>query len=167
MRWTMPSVAGANWKVSTANVTTLARFLARHAIGEDVPESLPVPIARLVLDDGWILTYKAGMTSLFGFAIITGPVRTMTINADLDIATQRFVIAHELAHVLNGDIGSLHLCQFAPWFKSKAERWASATAAEILIPESALWHAGTVRELAVLCDVPYEVAELRLSGMRV
>lgn len=158
--------AGANWKDQTAELTSVKSFLARHRIGEESPKSLPVPIASIALDDGWILNYHPGLSTLLGFAIINGPVRTMTINADLDVAMQRFVIAHELAHVLNGDMGSLHLCQFAPWFKSKAERQASLTAAEILIPESALWHVGSVSELAVLCDVPHEVVELRLSGMR-
>lgn len=140
----------------------VARLIERYGLNLDIPASLPVPIVEIAQQEGWTITYRGGMGSLFGFAVVNGPVRTMAISADLDIATQRFVIAHELAHAINGDIDSLHLLTQATWFTAKAERWASEAAAEILIPEAALGYAETIEELAALCDVPHEAARLRL-----
>lgn len=143
----------------------VALLIARYGMDVDIPDSLPVPIADIAQREGWELDYQSGMGTLAGLAVIDGPARIITINADLDHTMQRFVIAHELAHAINGDIDSLHLLTQASWFTSKAERWASETAAEILIPDAAVGYADTIEELATLCDVPLEVAEMRMAGI--
>lgn len=152
--------------MSLERQSPVARLIERYGLNLDIPESLPVDIVHVAQQEGWEIVYRSGMANLSGFAVISGPVRVMTINADLDGPTQRFVVAHELSHAIHGDIDSLHLCRFSSWFTIKAERWASEAAAEMLIPDAALAYAGTTDELAALCDVPYEVAEMRLSGVR-
>ena len=128
--------------------------------------SVPVPIRQIARDEGWTVTYASGMAPLYGYAIVIGACLFMRINSTVTPAYQRMAIAHEMGHVLNGDIDRIHLCTALPlaaWIDGKQELRATLAAARILIPDWVLVEMGSIAEIAYRCEVPTELVELRVA----
>ncbi|MCM8746827.1 ImmA/IrrE family metallo-endopeptidase [Thermomicrobium sp. CFH 73360] len=106
---------------------------------------------------------------LNGFAITIGPVRRMEISADLSRSWRRWVIAHELAHVILGDPSVLHLCAaddslLTHWLRERIERRANHAAAYLLIPEWVVRETRSLEQIAARCSVPNTLAAIPLLG---
>jgi len=133
--------------------------------------ALPVPIRLIARAEGWRVWYREGLWPLYAFAVVDGPIRLMVVNACLSDEYQRWAIAHEMAHALNGD-GSLHphLCAangpLAPWTTRRMEQQADQFAARLLIPDWIIDETGgDIAEIAAACEVPPRLVELRLAGL--
>lgn len=128
--------------------------------------SVPVPILQIARNEGWTIAYAERMAPLYGYAIVTGGRLFMRINSAVTSRYQRMAVAHEMAHVLNGDIDHLHLCASTPfetWINRKQEYRAQLAAARILIPRWVMREAGSIGEISSRCEVPTELVELRIS----
>ncbi len=142
----------------------IAQLIERRELHANLALCLPVPIRHVARDEGWDLYYRDDMTTLYGFAIVNGPVKVMTINGEIGRPWQRHAIAHEMGHLLNGDPGSIHLCHQWPWLAEKTERRASIAAGKLLIPDAAIHEMSTMAEIAAYCDVPMALVELRITA---
>jgi Zn-dependent peptidase ImmA (M78 family) len=129
--------------------------------------SLPVPILQIARNEGWIVAYAERMAPLYGYAIVVGGRWFMRINSAVTLRYQRMAVAHEMAHVLNGDLDHLHLCTATPfesWIDRKQEHRAQLAAARILIPRWVMRESESVAEIATRCEVPTELVELRVHS---
>lgn len=139
----------------------IARYDLHHR-----PTAVPVPIRQVARDEGWTIAYANRMAPLYGYAIVAGGRLFMRINSAVTDAYQRMAIAHEMGHVLNGDIDRIHLCAASPfesWIDRRQEQRASLVAARILIPSWMLRDVGSVAEIATRCEVPMELVELLVN----
>lgn len=146
-----------------ASERAIQRLVERWELHGNIAYCLPIPIAQVARNEGWTVRYIEGLFPLYGFAAIRGNRRLMGINADVGRPYQRMAIAHELGHVLNGDVDSVHLCSDWEWLYNRQERGASEVAARILIPDAALSVFDSIDTLAAACDVPPMLVELRLG----
>lgn len=155
----------ASARLTKAGETAVRALIARYNLHGRM--ALPVPIRQIARDEGWRIHYTERLAPLYGFAVVHGSVHLMQINADVTDPYQRFAIAHEMGHVLNGDRVSLHLCaaggRLAQWTSRRMERQADLAAARLLIPPAA-FEAGSIAEIAAACEVPRELVELLVSG---
>lgn len=140
----------------------IAQLIERRNLHTSLALCLPVPIGYIARSEGWDLYYRDDMTDLYGFAVVDGPIRTITINSEISQAWQRHAIGHEMGHYINRDPGRFHLFHYGQWLVDKMERRASIVAARLLIPEDALREMSTIDEIAVACDVPRDLVELRI-----
>lgn len=145
----------------------LQEFIERYDLHRRY--ALPVPIEAAAEAEGFEIRLTPRLWPLNGFAITIGPVRRMEINADLSPAWRRWVIAHELAHLILGDPSVLHLCAaehalFSNWLRKRIERRANHAAAYLLIPEWVVREIDSPEEIAASCHVPTSLAVLRLIG---
>lgn len=139
----------------------LRRLIDAH----DLHSTIPVPIRQLVWDRGWVLRFRERIYPFYGYAIVAGPAKVMTINASTHPYWQRYVMGHEIGHDNNGDLGSfdvvrdnqLHIHQ-------KQERAADIVAAHLLIPDFALVEYETIQQVAAACQVPPSLVRLRLNA---
>lgn len=151
----------------TAVDRAVSELIARYDLHTRL--SVPVPIRHIARNEGWVVVYSEQMGRLYGVAVVHERLRLMRINADVTPSFQRMAIAHEMAHVLNGDIESIQLCAasvpaFRGWLNRRQERQASLTAARILIPDWVLAEIQTVDEIATACEVPRELVELLIDS---
>lgn len=128
-----------------------------------VPGSLPVSITQILRQQNWEILYRERIYPVYGGALIGRRARGMLINADLPAPWQRFVMAHELGHVIAEHPGSFYLFSADNWMHHKQEREASIIAAHLLIPEWALSEYGAERDLTAACDVPGEALVYRMQ----
>ena len=130
------------------------------------PSALPIPIRQVAKDEGWTIAYASRLAPLYGYAIVAGGRLFMRINSAVTDSYQRMAIAHEMGHVLNGDIDRIHLCTASPfesWIDRRQELRASLVAAQILIPAWVIRDVGSIHEIATRCEVPVELVELRAA----
>lgn len=145
----------------------LQEFIERYDLHRRY--ALPVPIEMAAEAEGFQIRLTPRLWPLNGFAITIGPVRRMEINADLSPAWRRWVIAHELAHLILDDPSVLHLCAaehalFTTWLRKRIERRANHAAAYLLIPEWVVRETESAEEIAARCQVPTSLAMIRLIG---
>lgn len=139
---------------ATERIQRLIEFRSLHAV-------TPVPIRQIINDEGWRLLFREQIHPLYGFAVIRGQHKIMTVSADVSYPAQRYVMAHELAHEINEDPGILHVCGEGDWLESRSEREADEIAAWLLIPDSAMERYTTAAAIAAACQVPERLVRIR------
>lgn len=132
--------------------------------------SVPVPVFGIARSLGWhVRTWDDLVPSLLGVAVPGDPV-VVLIAGRLDERERRFVLAHEMAHMLCSHHSRLSLCwgehagDLAPWLSRRQEREADRVAAEILIPDTVIAN-HDVSELSEVCEVPGWVVSQRMRDM--
>lgn len=146
--------------------TAVADFIDRYDL--HVPGALPVPILQVAREAGWHVHYTTDLWPALGIAVVEGAHRVMRIDESLSRRWQRYVIAHEIGHVLAGHARSPYSCR-SPQpgsRRTRRERQADLVAAHLLIPEWLLNETQDPDEIARQCKVPKFLAELRLFGRR-
>jgi len=137
-------------------------FIARH----NLHNSVPVAIERAVDAEGIFLRFTSGLNPVLAYAVALGPVRRITVNANLSSPMRRLAVAHELAHLLLDDLAVAHFwtgdtSPFTQWIAAKTERRANLAAARLLIPPDFL--CGEYEDytaIAAACDVPPWLVEM-------
>lgn len=136
-------------------------FIRRH----DLHATVPVQIERAVEAEGITLRFVSGLEPVYAYAIAVGPVRRITVDADLPSPIRRMAIAHELAHLLLDDIPAIHFWTashdaFRRWIEARSERRANHAALRLLVPNWVIVEAGTISSLAALCVVPPDAMQV-------
>lgn len=82
---------------------------------------------------------------------------------------RRFTIMHELGHYLLGHLGDAPLSRSESDCKPEEEQAADRFAADMLMPACVLWglDVHTPEEIARLCNVSMQAAEIRAKRMKV
>lgn len=144
--------------------------------------ALPVRISAICKQDGiTIRSYRqaAEIIERMGFApSIQGNDGFAVRIADKDyifyddtcsIGRQRFTVAHEYGHFINGDVSSVPTCRNREPSKNDddIETNANVIAARILAPACVLWalNIHTAEEIRDLCNISITAAQFRLERM--
>lgn len=83
---------------------------------------------------------------------------------------QRFTAAHELGHILAGDVGKYHLVNREPSsHDNPVEQAANVFASRLLAPACVLWGCGvqSPEEIAELCNISQQAARYRWERMQI
>ncbi len=154
------------------------RVLIRYRINR-----LPVDVKKICAKEGVALfpysRVKEPMKALGffehskrtdGFSLRHGKRLLLFYNDTTSAQRQRFTIAHELGHYLNGDVTAF------PTYRNREpgkkddphETAANVTASRILAPACVLWHMGVVKpaDIATLCDISLTAAKWRAERLR-
>lgn len=126
----------------------------------------PVDLAPLL--EGVEVRVVALPARIEGFALDMGDKLIVTLSESLAPARRRFVLAHEVGHLVLAHSTSLSLCGKGRWLHNRQEKEATALAAFLLLPAEAvaagLFHparGSRVEELAALYHVPAEIVLVR------
>lgn len=121
-------------------------------------------------NDPFEIASRLGITVLYeslgntlGYFNTYKRIKIIHINNCLEALVQRFVCAHELGHaILHPNLNTPFLRSHTLYSVDRIEREANRFAVELLIPDELIReHATTVRDVAVLCGVPQEIAKLK------
>lgn len=129
----------------------------------------PVPIWEAARQAGMHVTFWPDMGRALGLAVMGDPP-VVIVSEELDESERRYVLAHELGHMLCGHESLMSLCwtgngsELGRWINRRQEAEADRAAALLLIPIQAIDRAEDEYEIAELCDVPVWLARLRLAG---
>lgn len=103
-----------------------------------------------------------------GVAVFTRGQWYIVYDETQSVAVKRFVIAHELGHILLGH--PLREGLYGNSFSAKkgAEKEADSFAVRLLCPACVLWKTGkvTAKEIATACGVPEDIAQKRAKRMK-
>jgi Zn-dependent peptidase ImmA (M78 family) len=150
--------------VSLVHASTLIHAMAQY-VGV-----YPFPIFRLAQDAGWHVRFWHDMGHALGVVVLGRPV-VCIISADISTEMQRYVLAHEMGHLMAAHDQVVNLCwdgvighEIGSWMHQRQEKEADMAAALLLLPGRAINAcAADVDELAALCEVPLWLAEMRLA----
>ena len=89
------------------------------------------------------------------------------LNKSQSVQRQRFTVMHELGHYLLGHVGSDP--RYRDSSRTAEEQEADRFAVGCLMPACVLWalHATTAKEIAALCNVSMQAAEIRSRRMQI
>lgn len=108
------------------------------------------------------LIFYEKFKNIWGYYNTSKRIKMIHVNSSLDEWVQRFVIAHELGHlILHPKINVPFLKAHTLLSEDKIERQANEFAVELLIPDKLLLEGATIYEAAAICGVPQEVAYLK------
>ena len=131
---------------------TVKQLVKKHGTND------PVEIAN---QKNILLLYE-DFKSILGYFNASRRIAMIHVNRNISDVLQRFVIAHELGHLL------LHPKVNVPFLRSntlcsidRIEREANEFAAELLIPDELLLEGYTVSQAAAASGVPPEIAHLK------
>ena len=144
--------------------------------------SLPVKISSICKGEGILLCpfqkaekniqqlgWGASMRSNDGFAIVIRGKKHIFWDDALSVKRQRFAIAHELGHYINGDVGDIPTRRNCdPDDRDdEIERKANIVASRILAPACVLWGLGinNAEGLSEVCDISMQAAQWRMRRM--
>lgn len=154
------------------------KMLIKYRVGK-----LPVNITEICVGEGFILlpytrvSDKLSMLGLSehakktdGFSMLANRHLLLFYDDTKDWRRQRFTIAHELGHYLNGDLSEKPTARNTEPSDSDDPRETSAnmTACRILAPACVLWHMNITdaRGIARLCDISYSAAKWRAERLK-
>lgn len=141
-------------------------FIGRYDL--HLPGALPVPIIHAARSSGWIVVYSPNLWPAFGLAVRNQTHRVMRIAEELSPCWQRYVVAHELGHLLAQHSDQLHRCDDPHQLvaeRPEQEREADRIAAHLLIPDWLLREEASPAVIAERATVPESLVELRLGNI--
>lgn len=144
--------------------------------------TLPVRISTICKQDGIIVRsyrqaadlieqmgFAQSMTDNDGFAVRIANKDYIFYDDTCTIERQRFTVAHEYGHFVNGDVSSVPTCRNREPSKDddEIETKANVVAARILAPACVLWALDihTAEEIKELCNISITAAEFRMERM--
>ena len=112
---------------------------------------------------------KQGLTS-DGYCTILNDSMYIIIRKGLPLVQTRFIVAHEMGHILLGHVGICHLInrkQLNLKCFTEIECEANVFASCLLAPACVLWGCGVCEagEIAALCEISLQVAEERANHL--
>lgn len=133
--------------------------------------ALPVPMFQLCQQMGIAVKYDDGQLAegCSGMAVKKGRKYVVIVRRDESPQRQRFTVAHELGHILAGDVGRYKLVNREPSPQDNPiETRANVIASRILAPACVLWGCGvcSAQDIARLCDISYAAASFRWQRMQ-
>ena len=134
--------------------------------------ALPVSMSRLCRQMGIEVKYddKVRLDDGCGGMVLKKGRRYVIIVRRSDPPQrQRFTIAHELGHILAGDVGRYKLVNREPSPRDNPiETRANVIASRILAPACVLWGCGvcSAQDIARICDISYAAASFRWQRMQ-
>ena len=122
---------------------------------------------RIAAERNIMILYEDLGHTVRGYYLVSRRQKTIHINSRLSKEEQRVVCAHELGHdVLHPGVNTPFLKNHTYQCTQKNEIEANTFAAHLLIPDDALIESKengyTLSQLAALCEVPEELAALRI-----
>ncbi len=149
-----------------------ARNAAWQALIDNNINSLPVDVVRVVCNNGIRLLKNRQARELrcgeAGISIFDGKQWFIVYDDTMPLGRKRFTIAHELGHIflrhsLVAGFYARTTAQNTPPTESEANIFAS----RFLAPACVLWgiNAQTAAEIARVCEISYEAAEIRAKRM--
>ena len=145
--------------------------------------SLPVKITDICKGEGIVvrsytqarefikaLGFEGSTLGNDGFAVCVGGQNLIFYDDICTIQRQRFTIAHELGHIVLGDVGKVPTCRNKEpsTQDDECERMANVVAARVLAPACVLWGVGvnSAEDISKLCDISFEAAQWRMQRMK-
>ena len=104
-----------------------------------------------------------------GMALKKGRRHVIVVRRSDPPQRQRFTIAHELGHILFGDVGRFKLVNREPSMQDNpVETQANVFASRLLAPACVLWGVGakSAEDIAKLCDISETAAAFRWQRMQ-
>ncbi len=166
-----------NYQIYKASRDAAWDVLIRHKI-----DTLPVKISRICKAEGIVVSsYSKGAEVIKalgfeestrdndGFAVKLFGRSCIFYDDSCSVQRQRFTVAHEYGHFVNGDVGE------KPTNRNKepseedneVESGANIVASRILAPACVLWalDVHTAEEIAKLCDISIDAAQWRMKRL--
>lgn len=148
-----------------------ARDLAWEILIRERVCALPVPMFQLCKQMGIAVKYDDGQLAegSSGMAVKKGRKYIVIVRRDEPPQRQRFTVAHELGHILVGDVGRFKLVNREPSpMDNPIEMRANVFASRILAPACVLWGVGakSAEDIAKLCDISETAAAFRWQRMQ-
>ncbi len=133
--------------------------------------ALPVPMFQLCKQMGIAVKYDDGQLAegSSGMAVKKGRKYIVIVRRDEPPQRQRFTIAHELGHILVGDVGRFKLVNREPSpMDNPIEKRANVFASRLLAPACVLWGVGakSAADIAKLCDISPTAAAFRWKRLQ-
>lgn len=105
-----------------------------------------------------------------GVSMIIDNKPVIFININDSNARKRFTCAHELWHIINGDVGRYELVNREPSLSDNPiEQAANVFASRLLAPACVLWGVGvkSAEEISKLCDISTQASLYRFERMKI
>lgn len=133
--------------------------------------ALPVSMSRLCRQMGISVRYAEAQLEdgCGGKVLQTRDGFVILVRRDDPTPRRRFTVAHELGHILAGDVGRFKLVNREPSPQDNPiETRANVIASRILAPACVLWGCGvcSAQDIARLCDISYAAASFRWQRMQ-
>lgn len=145
-------------------------------------KSLPVKISEICRADNiTVRSYKqaeefiisSGFSKVAnnndGFAVLIDKNPYIFYNEQCSVQRQRFTVAHEYGHCVNGDIGNMPTCRNKEPTErdNPIETNANVIASRILAPSCVLWalNIHSAEDIARLCNISSASAEWRMKRL--
>ncbi len=149
-----------------------ARDLAWKILIHEQICALPVSMSGLCRQMGIDVKYDNKVQlddGCDGMALKKGDHYVIVVRRDNPPQRQRFTMAHELGHILAGDVGRYKLVTREPSpMDNPIETRANVFASRILAPACVLWGVGakSAADIAKLCDISETAAAFRWQRMQ-
>lgn len=144
--------------------------------------SLPVKISGICKSDGIIIRSYSHARDVIkqigcerntenndGFSIMFGCRGYIFYNDNCSVQRQRFTVAHEYGHFINGDVSEKPTCRNKEPSETdnEIETAANIIASRILAPACVLWglNIQKAEDIAELCDISLTAAEWRMKRL--
>ena len=146
-----------------------SRDLSWKIILQEGIKELPVNVSALCRHMGIDVKLYEPVDQNSGFTKVVFGRPVIYVSKLEPIRRQRFTAAHELGHILNGDLGKHKLVNREPSpDDNPIEQAANVFASRLLAPACVLWGIGvqSAKEISELCDISMPAAEFRWERMK-
>ena len=146
-----------------------SRDLSWKIILQEGIKELPVNVSALCRHMGIDVKLYEPVDQNSGFTKVVFGRPVIYVSKLEPIKRQRFTAAHELGHILNGDLGKHKLVNREPSpDDNPIEQAANVFASRLLAPACVLWGCGvqSAQEISELCDISMPAAEFRWERMK-
>ena len=146
-----------------------SRDLAWEVLLNERVSELPVNVSALCRHMGIDVKLYEPVDQNSGFTKVAFGRPVIFVSSSEPVRRQRFTAAHELGHILNGDLGKYELVNREPSpDDNPIEQAANVFASRLLAPACVLWGCGvqSAKEISELCDISMPAAEFRWERMK-
>ena len=147
-----------------------SRDLSWKVILQEEIEELPVNVSALCRNMGIDVRLYEPTDQNSGYSTLVPEGAIIYVSKLEPIRRQRFTAAHELGHILNGDLGKhkrVNRGEPSP-DDNPIEQAANVFASRLLAPACVLWGIGvqSAKEISELCNISMPAAEFRWERMK-
>ena len=146
-----------------------SRDLSWKIILQEGIKELPVNVSALCRQLGITVRLYEPIDDNSGYSAVLLGRPVIFVSSSEPVRRQRFTAAHELGHILNGDLGKYELVNREPSpDDNPIEQAANVFASRLLAPACVLWGIGvqSAKEISELCDISMPAAEFRWERMK-
>lgn len=146
-----------------------SRDLAWEVLLNERVCALPVNVSALCRQLGITVRLYEPIDDNSGYSAVLSGRPVIFVSSSEPVRRQRFTAAHELGHILNGDLGKYELVNREPSpDDNPIEQAANVFASRLLAPACVLWGIGvqSAKEISELCDISMPAAEFRWVRMK-